>query len=439
MSKQKPPRIVPRLRFPEFQDAGEWEEKRLEQVAIFLKGKGIAKSDVIPNGPVPCIRYGELYTNYQESITKVKSFVNLDPGNLVLSRINDVIIPASGETEEDIATASCVLQKDIALGGDINIIRSRIHGVFFSYYLNSAKREDIARLAQGISVVHLYLSQLKNLIISIPKKSEQQKIAACLTALDDLISAAAGRLDALKQHKQGLMQQLFPVQGETVPRLRFTEFREAGEWSNSSLEELYSFKATNSFSRGQLNYEIGEVKNIHYGDIHTKFSTSFYIKEESVPYINSTEYLGNIKHDCYCEEGDMVFADASEDLNDVGKSIEIVSLNNEKLLSGLHTLLARQKKSRLVIGFGRYLFKSSRIRAQIKREAQGAKILGISAGRISKIDVAFPSNKKEQQKIASCLTALDNLISAQTQKIAKLKTHKRGLMQQLFPAVDETH
>ena len=430
---------IPKLRFPEFEDAGEWEEKRLEQVVIFLKGKGIAKSDVVPNGSVPCIRYGELYTDYQESITKVKSFVNLDPSNLVLSRINDVIIPASGETEEDIATASCVLQKDIALGGDINIIRSRIDGVFFSYYLNSAKRKDIAKLAQGISIVHLYPSQLKKLIISIPKKSEQQKIADCLTALDDLISAATGQLDALKQHKQGLMQQLFPAEGETVPRLRFAEFRDAGEWATVPLEELYSFKATNSFSRGQLNYEIGEVKNIHYGDIHTKFSASFNIKEESVPFINPTESLEKIKYDCYCEEGDMIFADASEDLNDVGKSIEIVSLNNEKLLSGLHTLLVRQKKSRLVIGFGGYLFKSSRIRAQIKREAQGAKVLGISAVRISRIDIAFPINKKEQQKIVACLASLDDLIAAQTQKIAKLKTHKRGLMQQLFPAVDETH
>ena len=221
-----------------------------------------------------------------------------------------------------------------------------------------------------------------------------------------------------------------------IPALRFPEFRDAGEWNNSSLEELYSFKATNSFSREQLNYEIGEVKNIHYGDIHTKFSTSFDIKEEPVPFINSTESLEKIKHDCYCVAGDMIFADASEDLNDVGKSIEIVSLNNEKLLSGLHTLLARQKKSKLVIGFGGYLFKSSRIRAQIKREAQGAKVLGISAGRISRIDIAFPSNKKEQQKIAACLTALDDLISTQAQKIAKLKTHKCGLMQGLFPKIE---
>lgn len=157
-----------------------------------------------------------------------------------------------------------------------------------------------------------------------------------------------------------------------------------------------------------------------------------------MPYINPTESLEKKKHDSYCEEGDIIFADASEDLNDVGKSIEIVSLNNEKLLSGLHTLLVRQKKSRLVIGFGGYLFKSSRIRAQIKREAQGVKVLGISAARISRINIAFPINKKEQQKIAACLTALDDLISAATGRLDALKQHKQGLMQQLFPAQGET-
>ncbi len=134
----------------------------------------------------------------------------------------------------------------------------------------------------------------------------------------------------------------------------------------------------------------------------------------------------------------MVFADASEDLNDVGKSIEIVNLNNEKLLSGLHTLLARQIEFKLVIGFGGYLFKSNSIRTGIKRVAHGTKVLGISAGRLAGVDIYFPTDKKEQQKIADCLSSLDDRITAETQKLDTLKTHKKGLMQQLFPAEGET-
>ena len=223
-----------------------------------------------------------------------------------------------------------------------------------------------------------------------------------------------------------------------VPKLRFPELRDAEEWENTPLREVYSFKVTNSFSRDKLNYKEGLVKNIHYGDIHTKFSTLFDISKEIVPFINSSQSLEKINLESYCIEGDIVFADASEDLDDVGKSIEVVHLNNEKLLSGLHTLLARQKEPKLIIGFGGYLFKSNSIRTQIKKEAQGAKVLGISAGRLSNIDIYFPSHKEEQQRIADCLSSIDELITAQTQKLDALKAHKKGLMQQLFPAEGET-
>jgi len=227
------------------------------------------------------------------------------------------------------------------------------------------------------------------------------------------------------------------VEKALVPALRFPEFRNTGEWNNEPLEKLYSFKVTNSYSRDQLNYGNGSVKNIHYGDIHTKFSTLFDVNNEIVPFINQSESLKKVKSECYCVEGDMIFADASEDLEDVGKSIEIINLNNEKLLSGLHTLLARQRDKKLIIGFGGYLFKSNRIRLQIKKEAQGAKVLGISAGRLSNIEVAFPSDKKEQQKIADCLSSIDELITAQTKNLDALKAHKKGLMQQLFPCEGE--
>ncbi|MFO0322123.1 MAG: hypothetical protein ACK504_06825 [Bacteroidota bacterium] len=158
-----------------------------------------------------------------------------------------------------------------------------------------------------------------------------------------------------------------------VPRLRFPEFK--GEWERKKLGEVADFKVTNSFSRENLNYEYGVVKNIHYGDIHTKFQTLFDITKEEVPFVNEEMNVKRIADDFYCKEGDIVFADASEDLNDVGKSIEIINLHNEKLLSGLHTLLARPKDNYFSIGFNGYLFKSNNIRLQIQKEAQGSKVL----------------------------------------------------------------
>ncbi len=218
-----------------------------------------------------------------------------------------------------------------------------------------------------------------------------------------------------------------------IPELRFPEFIIDGEWTIAPLSEVYSLKITNSFSRDKLNYKKGTVKNIHYGDIHTKFPTLFDITKETVPYINSDIPIDRIDQDNYCIEGDIVFADASEDLDDVGKSIEIVNLNNEQLLSGLHTFLARQIEPNLIVGFGGYLFKSKSIRTQIKRESQGSKVLGISKGRISDITIYYPENKEEQKKIASCLSSLDELIAAHNDKLDALKDHKKGLMQNLFP------
>jgi type I restriction enzyme, S subunit len=201
---------VPKHRFPEFKKDEVWTEKSLDEVATILKGKGISKADIVEDGDLPCIRYGELYTHYKETIRTVKSYTNSNAEDLVLSKANDVIIPASGETQIDIATASCVLESGIALGGDLNIIRSKINGVFLSYYLNNSKKQDIAQMAQGIAVVHLYPNQLKTLQLQIPSPKEQLKIASCLSSLDDIISTQIDKIEQLKQHKKGLMQGLFP-------------------------------------------------------------------------------------------------------------------------------------------------------------------------------------------------------------------------------------
>jgi type I restriction enzyme S subunit len=190
-------------------DYPDWEEKQLGDVAAFLKGKGISKADLSDEGVLECIRYGELYTVYGETIIEVFSRTNVPEKDLVMSEKGDVIIPASGETQIDIATASCVLKANIALGGDLNIIRSANDGVFLAYYLNSALKFDIARLSQGISVVHLYSSQLKTLNIAIPVIEEQQKIATYLSGIDTKIESVNTQITQTQTFKKGLLQQMF--------------------------------------------------------------------------------------------------------------------------------------------------------------------------------------------------------------------------------------
>lgn len=224
----------------------------------------------------------------------------------------------------------------------------------------------------------------------------------------------------------------------TVPRLRFPEFRDVEGWQTPQLADLYRFKRTNTLSRDKLNYEGGGVKNIHYGDIHTKFKARFRASDEDVPYMNADALEGAFDGDAYCEEGDIVLADASEDLNDVGKAIEIVSLDGQQVVAGTHTILATRRGGEPIVGFGGYLFQSAAVRSGIRKQAQGAKVYGISANRISAIPVPLPPTPAEQRKIADCLGSLDDLITAEGRKLAALRGHKQGLMQQLFPCEGET-
>lgn len=187
----------------------DWEEKRLGDIATFQKGRGIAKDDVVAGGATPCVRYGEVYTTYGERIDEVVSRTNVRRDQLLLSEPGDVIIPASGETPEEMARACCVLRAGVALGGDLNVLRSPVNGEFLAYYLTHARRAEIARAAQGISVVHLYASHLKPISVEVPHSDEQARIAAALDAMDRRIDLASREIDLLGRFKAGLLQQMF--------------------------------------------------------------------------------------------------------------------------------------------------------------------------------------------------------------------------------------
>ncbi|WP_417655696.1 restriction endonuclease subunit S [Pseudoalteromonas atlantica] len=187
----------------------DWEDKLLGDIATFTKGKGISKADISIDGMTPCIRYGELYTTYGEVIESVVSATNLPIKSLLFSEVNDVIVPSSGETQWDIATAACVKLSDVAYSGDLTVIRSPLNGVFLSYYFNSAKKREIASLSQGSSVIHLYSTHLKSLKIEVPCEAEQQKIAQFLQSLDKKIDAVNEQIEQTKLFKKGLLQQMF--------------------------------------------------------------------------------------------------------------------------------------------------------------------------------------------------------------------------------------
>ena len=196
-NKDKKVLNVPALRFPEFTD--EWKEERLDEIAELSKGVGISKEQLSEDGE-PCILYGELYTKYKsEIIHKVISKANIESSNLKRSKRNDVIIPCSGETAIDIAVARCVPFDNILLGGDLNIIRlHKDDGAFMAYQLNGKRKIDIAKLAQGVSVVHLYGENIKAIKTYNPCLLEQQKIVKLLSMLDERMELQNKIIEDLK-------------------------------------------------------------------------------------------------------------------------------------------------------------------------------------------------------------------------------------------------
>jgi type I restriction enzyme S subunit len=240
---------IPQLRFSEFDS--QWENVRLGDIAIFSKGKGISKSDIEVDGFTECIRYGELYTYYHEIVEDVISRTNINKANLVFSEANDVIIPASGETQIDIATASCVLRSGIALSGDLNIIRTKNNGIFLSLYLNNKKKLEIANLAQGVSVVHLYSKQLATLQLNLPSLPEQQKIASFFTAIDLKISRLKQKKNLLEQYKKGVMQKIFSQE----IRFRDNDGKEYGEWEKGRLGDCLDYIQPTKYIVNSTEYD----------------------------------------------------------------------------------------------------------------------------------------------------------------------------------------
>mgnify|MGYP004470841107 FL=1 len=200
---------VPKIRFKGFE--GEWKKVKLGDIAKFTKGQGYSKSDLKETGQ-PIILYGRMYTKYQFVIDEVDTFANLKDAS-ILSEGDEIIMPASGETPEDIACASAVLAKDIILGGDLNIMHfdlTKISTPYIALVITYSKtHHDLSKCAQGKSVVHLHNGAISRATISLPSLAEQQAIASYFTSLDRQISLQSQRLEKLKQIKSACLDKMF--------------------------------------------------------------------------------------------------------------------------------------------------------------------------------------------------------------------------------------
>ena len=394
--------LTPTLRFPEFNE--EWKNTTLGQESKFSKGKGISKNDIDPQGNLFCIRYGELYTDYETIIDEPLSRTFSNADDLILSEGGEVIVPASGEDAKDIARASVILRKGVAIGGDLNIIKSTNNGAFLASYLSGKKRLELARMAQGNSVVHLYSTQLGSLKIHLPTLPEQQKIADFLTAVDARIAHLQQKHSLLQTYKKGLMQQLFSQ------ALRFTQPNGSPypDWEEKRLGEVATFFSGGTPSSSNTEYYSGNIPFIGSGNINAEKVEQF-ISEIALK--NSSAKL--------VSKGDLLYALYGATSGEVAISKINGAINQ--------AVLCIRTNHNVVYLYNFLTHKKQKITSTYLQGGQG----NLSAQIIKDLTIPLP-HTEEQQKIAAFLTAVDAKISLTAQAIQHVKAFKKGLLQQMF-------
>lgn len=435
MSEQFNNPHTPKIRFPEFKDSGDWEEKKLGEVGTFLKGKNLSKDDIIINGKYECVRYGELYTVYNEIINTVFSKTNLNPNENIISEYGDVLIPSSGETQIDIAKASCIFKNGVILGGDLNILRGAENGAFISYYVNGNLKPKIAIMAQGNSVVHLYSSQLKNLKISLPPLPEQQKIADFLTAVDEKIGLLTREHTLWQSYKKGIMQRIFrggrhtdesrylmplkemPCQARH-DAIRFTDENHTPypDWEEKKLGEVFYHEKGNGLSKDKI-LENGKFECILYGELYTKYN------EVIFNVFSKTNHNEGLQS----EIGDLLIPSST---TTTGIDLaNITALNQKNVLLGGDITVLRSKYKINNIFYAYYL--SNYKKYEIASYAQGSTIVHLYYSHMKSMKISLPS-LPEQQKIADFLSSIDEKINLVKQQLDKTKEFKKGLLQKMF-------
>lgn len=407
--------MEPKIRFKGFK--GEWESDIIGNIATFSKGRGYSKADLRSNGN-PIILYGRLYTNYSSVINNVDTFALLQKGS-VLSKGNEVIIPGSGETPEDIAVASAVEQKNVILGGDLNIVtfnpRKMIPAFAAMSITNSKTHQELSGYAQGKTVVHLHNSSIAKGHICYPSKDEQDVLISYINSLDSIIQSTTKKIESLKQVKAASLQSMFPQEGETKPRVRFKGFE--GDWEKVPLS---SFAKKSTEKNGSMNYTITFTNSAEYGVINQR---DFFDHD-----ISNDE---NINGYYVIHNDDFVYNPR------ISASAPVGPINQNRLgysgvMSPLYLIF---KVDNINKDYLSYFFKTKLWHNYMKLEGNtGARFdrLAISDAQFFNMPIIVPKQEKEQIAVADFFTNLDKQIDLQTQRLEKLKQIKSACLDNMF-------
>ena len=390
------------MRFPEFH--GEWEKCKLGDIAILTKGSGISKDQRSATG-TPCILYGELYTTYKsEVIDYVVSKTDISDKNLVRSCANDIIIPSSGETAIDISTARCVLSPDVLLGGDLNIIRLNDgDGRFFSYQLNGVRKYDIAKIAQGVSVVHLYGESIKGLTVSFPSNKEQQKISTLLSLIDERIATQSKLIEDLKKLKSAIIENVF----------------------DDKHSERLQLDNVGSYIRG-LTYSSNDV--VEHGGTLVMRSNNI-VNGSLLDYNNNVVFVNKqMSAEQQLQNGDIVICMANGSSSLVGKSSFYDGNWHSPITVGAFCGIYRSKEPIV-----KWLFQTNKYRRYIWNSLQGGNgaIANLNGEDILNMSFSIP-NAPIKDTCVKVLTSVDSALENNMSLCALYTLQKQHLLRQMF-------
>ena len=417
-------KLIPELRFPEFANEGDWTKELLKDVTIeLIDGDWIESKDQSKDG-VRLIQTGNIGVGEfipkpqnarfisEETFKKLKCN-EVFPGDCLISRLPD---PAG---------RSCFipdLSKRMITSVDCLIVRfdSRkiVPQLFVSYSQTYKYLSTISEQTSGSTRERISKDNLSKIKIPITSLKEQQKIASCLSSLDEVIATHSKKLETLKDHKKGLIQNLFPQEGKTVPKLRFPEFANDGEWRKTTIEKIAKVSAGGTPESTNPEYWNGNIPWMNSGELNNKriYSVSNFItlkglKESSTKLIPTKCVLIGL---------------AGQGKTRGTAAINYIELCTNQSIGSIHP-----NEDVFVSEFLYQKIDSMYEQLRYLSAGDGGRG-GLNLQIIKEIELLVPK-LKEQQKIASCLSSLDALIIAQAEKIEQLKLHKKGLMQSLFP------
>ena len=407
MNKKEQIKSVPKYRFPEFTTSGP---------VVCENGNMIFKpvNNKNHDSELPVLAISQEYgaiprdmIDYNVSVSEksLESYKVVEKGDFIIS-----LRSFQGGIEYSTYNGICspayiILRKK----GDVD-------EQYYKYYFKSNRfiqdlNKDLEGIRDGKMVSY---NQFSDILLPKPDKEEQQKIADCLSSIDDLISAEDKKLSALKDHKKGLMQKLFPAEGKTIPEWRFPEFRNGGEWNSDTIGRVCSSYSGGTPTTSKDKYYGGNIPFIRSGEID-KDTTELFLTESGLE--NSSAKMvseGDILVALYgANSGDVALSKINGAINQA-----ILCLNYDRINAFVYHFLTHKK------------------RWIIKTYIQGGQ--GNLSGEIIKsIEFMFPKQIEEESKIVACLSSVDELITAQADKIEALKKHKKGLMQGMFPSIEE--